>query len=166
MIEVSFVMSLGLDEEKAKEVARAREVDANYRTLLIIWMAILVSVIALLVVTRLVQPASEAPRVLFWILLAIGVGNFGASFLLKHRMLKQAAESGKPEMVKAAYLVALALCDSIAILGLMAHLLTGIEQYYFFFVLSGFGLLLHKPQRVDLLAAYNEGGIWQARKND
>jgi len=160
------VMSLGLDEEKGKEVESERVVDANYRALRIIWLAILASLITLFVVTRVVQPTTDAPRVLFWILLALGVGNFGASFFLKHKMLKQAAEKRKPEMVKGAYLVALALCESIGLFGLLAHLITGVEQYYFLFVLGGFGILMHKPQRDDLLTASASGGFWEARKND
>jgi F0F1-type ATP synthase membrane subunit c/vacuolar-type H+-ATPase subunit K len=159
-------MSLGLDESKAEDVERETEVDGNYRTLRIIWLAILASLIIIFIVTRIVTPTPVAPRVLFWILLAVGAGNFGASFFLKQKMLKQAAEKRKPEMLRSAYLIALALCESIGIFGLLAHLITGVEQYYFFFVLSGFGILLHKPQRDDLLAVYAGGGIWEARKND
>ena len=159
-------MSLGLDEAKAKEAATEQEVDAHYRALRIIWLAILASLIAIFVATRWIQPEPGAPRELFWILLAVGVGNFGASFLLKHKLLGQAAAKRKPESVKAAYLVALALCESVGFLGLLAHLITGVEHYYFFFVLSGFGILLHKPQRDDILAAYSGGGIWEARRND
>ena len=159
-------MSLGLDESKGREVESEREVDASYRTLRIIWLAILASVIALFVVSRVIEPTPGAPRVLFWILLAVGIGNFGASFFLKQKILKQAAEKRKPELVKGAYVVALALCESIGLFGLLAHLITGVEQYYFFFVLSSFGILMHKPQRDDLLAASASGGFWEARKND
>jgi F0F1-type ATP synthase membrane subunit c/vacuolar-type H+-ATPase subunit K len=159
-------MSLGLDESKANEVKSEREVNAGYRALRIIWLVILASLVAIFVVTRIIEPQPDAPRELFWILLAVGVGNFGASFFLKQRLLKQATEKRKPELVKGAYLVGMALCESVGLFGLLAHLLTGIEYYYFFFVLSGFGLLLHKPQRDDILAAYSGGGIWEARRND
>jgi F0F1-type ATP synthase membrane subunit c/vacuolar-type H+-ATPase subunit K len=159
-------MSLGLDEERAKEVEREREVDANYRTLLLLWMVFLASLIVIFVVTRLVQSEQEGPRVLFLILLPLGVGNIGASFILKHKILKTAIAQRKPELVRGAYIIALALCESTGTFGLVVHFATGIELYYFFFVLSGFGILLHKPQRNDLLAAYAEGGIWEARKND
>jgi F0F1-type ATP synthase membrane subunit c/vacuolar-type H+-ATPase subunit K len=159
-------MSLGLDEEKGKEIAGEREVDAIYRVLRFIWLAILASLIVIFVVTRIIKPEPGAPKELFWVLLAVGVGNFGASFFLKQKILKQAAEKRKPEMVKGAYLAGLALCESIGLFGLVAHLMTGVEYYYFFFVLSGFGILLHKPQRDDILAAFNGGGIWEARRND
>lgn len=159
-------MSLGLDESKAESVASERAVDADYRVLRIIWLAILASLVAIFVVTRIVKPEPVIPKELFWVLFAMGLGDFGASFFLKHKLLRQAAEKRKPEMVKSAYIVGLALSESVGILGLVAHLLTGVEYYYFFFVLSGFGILLHKPQRDDILAAYQGGGIWEARRND
>jgi F0F1-type ATP synthase membrane subunit c/vacuolar-type H+-ATPase subunit K len=159
-------MSLGLDESKAKANDIERGVDASYSALRIIWLAILASVILIFVVTRLVQPTPEGDKVLFWILLALSVGNFGASFILKAKILKQATEKRKPELIKGAYIVAFAMCESIGLFGLIVHLVTGVEYYYFFFVLSGFGILLHKPQRDDLLAAYAGGGVWEARKND
>jgi F0F1-type ATP synthase membrane subunit c/vacuolar-type H+-ATPase subunit K len=160
-------MSLGLDEEKAKAKEAERAVDANYRNLRIIWLAILASLVAVLVVSRLVQPEqSDADKTRFWILLMLGIANFGASFVLKQKLLKQAREQRKPATVKSAYIVAFALCDSIGVLGLVVHFATGFEYYYFFFVLAGFGLLLHKPQRDDLLAASAGSGLWEARKND
>ncbi|HUQ32518.1 MAG TPA: hypothetical protein VM095_10390 [Pyrinomonadaceae bacterium] len=159
-------MSLGLDESKGKEVETERVVDSSYRTLRIIWLAILASVITIFVITRLVQPTPDAARVIFWILLALGLANFGLSFLLKQGMLKQAREKRQIALVKTAYIVAFALCESIGLFGLVAHFITGVEFYYFFFVLSGFGLLLHKPQRDDIFGALAGGGIWEARKND
>jgi F0F1-type ATP synthase membrane subunit c/vacuolar-type H+-ATPase subunit K len=159
-------MSLGIDESKAKDVEQDRKADASYRTLRIIWLAILVLVIAVFVVTRFIQPTPEADKILFWILLAVGLGQLGASFLLKQKMLTQAITERKPELARGAYITAFALCESIGILGLIVYLSTGVEYYYFFFVLSGFGILLHKPQRDDLLAAVAGRGIWEARKND
>ena len=158
-------MSLGLDEEKAKERDTERVVDAHYGKLRIIWLAILSSLVVLFVVTRLVTPEPGESRELFWILLALGIANLGASFVMKHRMMKAAVEQRKPELVPAAYIVALALCESAGLFGLIAHFITGSKYYYFLFVIAGFGMLLHKPQRDDLLAAqHGTGHLWQAKK--
>ncbi len=159
-------MSLGLDESKAKDVAREAEVETNYRTLRIIWLAILASVIVIFIVTRLMEPSAAGGDVLFWILMALGLFSFGSAFIMKHRMLKQAIEKKRVDLVRSAYIVALALCEATSLYGLFAHMATGARQYYFLFVLSGFGILMHKPQRDDLLAALNGGGVWEARKND
>lgn len=155
-------MRLGLDESEGPDYES--EVDAHYGPLRLIWLAILASMIAIFVVTRLVQPAAHASKMLFWILLAVGVGNFGASFILKHKALKRANKTRQPQLVRGAYIVALALCESIGLLGLIVHLALGIEYYYFFFVLSGFGIILHKPQRDDLLAATRGDNFYDSNR--
>jgi F0F1-type ATP synthase membrane subunit c/vacuolar-type H+-ATPase subunit K len=144
-------MSLGLNGSNQNRV------DGGLRTLRIIWLAILVSVTALFVITRLMQPsAAEGNKTLFWILWGLGFVTFGASFVLKSKLLKEAVAKQRPEMLRSAYIVAFALCEATGIFGLIAYFITGIEYYYLFFVLSGFGILLHKPQRDDLLAAEAE----------
>ena len=159
-------MSLGLDEEKAKELDAGREVDAQYGKLRIIWLAILAGLALIFVLTRVVQPAAGGgPEVLFWMLLALGAAELGASFVLKQKMLRQAVEQRKPALVATAYILAFALCESVGIFGLVAHFVTGNKYYYFFFVLSGFGMMLHKPQRDDVLAAAaGQGGVWEAKR--
>ena len=158
-------MSLGLDEEKAKELDAEREVDAHYKKARLIWLALLATLVVMFVVTRLVEPGNEFPPQVFWILLALGVVTLGASFVLKHRMLKTAAEQRKPQMVFGAYITALALCEASGQFGLFAHFATGVKYYYFLFVLAGFGMMLHKPQRADVLAAVSgPGGLWEAKK--
>ena len=158
-------MSLGLDEEKAKEMDAEREVDANYGKLRVIWLAILASLAVIFIVTRVVEPAAGGPEVLFWILLALGAVELGASFVLKQKLLRQAAEQRKPALVATAYILAFALCESVGLFGLVAHFVTVNKYYYFFFVLSGFGLVLHKPQRDDVLAAVSgTGGVWEAKR--
>ncbi|HWT02417.1 MAG TPA: hypothetical protein VN256_19350 [Pyrinomonadaceae bacterium] len=158
-------MSLGLDEEKAKEMDAERAIAAHYGKLRIIWLAILVSLVALFVVTRLVEAGGGGPAYLFWILLAVGVVNLGASFAVKQRVLKAAAEHRKPELVVGAYMFALALCESAGLFGLVAHFATGAKYYYFLFVIAGFGMMMHKPQREDVLAAaHGPGGVWEAKR--
>ena len=146
-------MSLGIDEAKEKELKIEREVDASYNTLRIIWLGVLSILIAIFILTRLVKPESANLKMLFWILLALGLVDLGASFVLKQMLLKKAIAQEKVEQARSAYIVAFALCESIGLLGLVAHFVAGVEQYYFLFVLSGFGILLHKPERGDLLMA-------------
>lgn len=158
-------MSLGLDEEKAKEREAESQVDAHYGKLRIIWLAILATLIVMFVVTRLVKPGNDGPAQLFWILLALGVFTLGASFVMKHRMLKAAVEQRKPELVRSAYIVALALAEAPGQFGLVAYFATGNKYYYFFFVLAGFGMLMHKPQRDDVAAAAaGPGGLWETKR--
>jgi hypothetical protein len=147
-------MSLGLNGSNQSNV------DAGYRTLRVIWLSILVTVITLFIVTRLVESSTgNDNRVLFWILMTLGLIAVGASFVVKQKLLRQAFAKRSPELTRSAYMVALAMCEAAGIFGLIAYFVTGTQYYYLFFVLSGFGILLHKPQRDDLLAASNEGKI-------
>jgi len=159
-------MSLGLDEEKAKAVEAETQVDDVYGKLRIIWLGILATLVVLFVVTRVVEAGPGGGlEVMVWGLLALGVAELSASFVLKQKMLRQAAEQRKPGLISTAYILAFALCESVGIFGLIAHFVTGSKYYYFFFVLSGFGLVLHKPQRDDVLAAVaGPGGVGEAKK--
>jgi hypothetical protein len=148
-------MSLGLNGTDQNRV------DAAFRSLKVIWLAILVSVITLFVVTRIVQPGTSNIQILFWILLALGLMTFGASFVMKQNLLKQGMGKNNFGMVQTAYIMAFALCEATAIFGMVAFFVTGAQYYYFFFVLSGFGIILHKPQRDDLLAASGENKVWK-----
>src|SRR5687767_7619129 len=100
-------MSLGLDQVKAEEAELKSSVDTSFRALRIIWLAILASVIAIFVVTRVLRPMPSVLTFLFWILFAVGLANLGASFIVKHMLLKQAITKRKPELVRGAYLIAL-----------------------------------------------------------
>lgn len=147
-------MSLGLNESNQSKV------DGAYRVLRIIWLAILFGVVVLFVITRLVQSSIvDGNKTLFWSLWALGFISFCVSFALKYKLVKQAIEKHRPELVLTAHIIAFALCEATGLFGLIAYSITGIQQYYLFFVLSGFGVLLHKPQRDDLLAAYGEDKI-------
>src|SRR5437763_10401051 len=112
-------MSLGLNGTNQNKV------DAGYRLLRIVWLAILVSVIGLFFVTRIVEITPNNIQILFWILMAVGVATFGASFVLKYKLLKQAAEKRNPGLVQIAYIMAFALCEATAIFGTIAYFATG-----------------------------------------
>ncbi|HYJ46925.1 MAG TPA: hypothetical protein VEV81_09950 [Pyrinomonadaceae bacterium] len=150
-------MTLGLNGTKQNEA------DAAYRSLRIIWLAILMSVVTIFVITRLVQPLAtrSGTQTIFWMLMALGLATFAASFVMKQRTLKQAAGKNSPGMVRIAYIIAFAFCEATALFGMAAYFATGVEYYYFFFVLSGFGQLLHKPQRDDFVAATGENNLWK-----
>src|ERR1043165_4713612 len=148
-------MSLGLNGTKQNEV------DAAYRSLRVVWLAILTGVVTLFVITRLVQPAASNAKIIFWMLMALGLMSFGASFAMKQKTLKQAAGKNSLGMARIAYILAFAFCEATALFGIVAYFVTGVEYYYFFFVLSGFGIILHKPQRDDLLAAAGTDNNWK-----
>lgn len=134
-------------------------VDARHRTMLIIWLAILMSVGMIFFITPILQPppAEQSDRTLLWVFAGLSVILFLLSFVLKRRLLAQSVKAQRPELVQNAMILAVALCEPISLLGLVAYLTTGTRYYYVFFIISVIGILLHMPRRDQLLAASYKG---------
>lgn len=133
--------------------------DARYRTMLIVWFAILMSVGMIFFVTPILKPppAEQSDMTLLWVFAGLSVTLFLLSFVLKGRQLAQSVKAQRPELVQSAMILAVALCEAISIFGMMAHLTTGTRYYYIFFIISVIGVLLHMPRRSQLLAASHKG---------
>ena len=126
----------------------SEQTGAEHRFFLILWSAMLAAVVIYFVVMRLVPP--PAPRdspALVNILIVMAVVLVAASFMLKSTMLGRARQAGRPELRRAARIVALTLCDAAAILGLVAWMLTGAAQSYYALLIGFVGVLLHFPAR-------------------
>jgi len=129
-------------------------VEALHRTLLIMWVAMLMSVVGFLVVTLLipskVEGSSPVPA-----MAAIGMGllNVVLSFVLKQSFLAKAVEKQELKLVQQAYLLAFALCESAALFGLIIHFAIGSIYYLVAIGIGIIGLVLHFPQKQHLLAA-------------
>jgi hypothetical protein len=131
-------------------------VDARFTTMLIIWFALLMSVGTFFVIAQLVERPANAEAdgsPLVWILLALGIMTFLGSFLIKRKLLAQSVREQSPAMVQNAMIVALALCESTSLFGLLAYFATATRYYYIFFIIGVAGSLLHMPRRDQLLAA-------------
>jgi len=127
----------------------------RYRTLLTLWFAMFMSLIIYLVLIRFAAfktNPSPNPR-LTLVLIFVGLVPASLSFLLKQTILARSVESQRIESVQIAYVVAWALCEIPALLGLVDHFATGSNYYYLAFAIAGLGILLHCPQKKHLLAA-------------
>lgn len=139
---------------------KGTNVDAQYRTMLIIWFAILMSVGMIFFVTPILQSpplAEQNDTTLPWVFAGLSATLFLLSFVLKGRMLAQSVKSQRPELVQSAMILAVALCEAISIFGMIAYLTTGTRYYYIFFIVSVVGILLHMPRRNQLSAASYSG---------
>jgi len=134
-------------------------VDARYRTMLIIWCAILMSVGMIFFITPILQPppAEQSDKTLLWVFAGLSTTLFLLSFVLKGRLLAQSVKAQRPELVQSAMILGVALCEPISLLGMVAYLTTGTRYYYIFFIVSVIGILLHMPRRSQLLAASYKG---------
>jgi hypothetical protein len=130
------------------------DLDTRYRSLLIIWFAILSSVGFFFVITRFIPvPIRDANSVLVWIFLALGLSSFALSFVLKRQFFARSITEQKTALVQTGFVIALALSEVPGLLGLTLYFVTGINYYYLFFMISALALLLHLPRRDDLSAA-------------
>jgi hypothetical protein len=125
----------------------------RYRTLLTLCVDIFIAHSMYLVCIQLAGFKPNAKQRLTVVLICVGLVPASLSFLLKQIILARSVERQRIELVQVAYVVAWALCEIPALLGLVDHFVTGSSYYYLAFLVAGLGVLLHFPQRKHLLAA-------------
>jgi hypothetical protein len=129
------------------------DINARYRTILILWFAISMSVLMFLVVIYVTPVAVAENRPLTLVLNSLGVMPVALAFLLKQKLLAKSVETQRLDLVQSAYVLSFALCESSALFGLVDHFTSGSGYHYFAFAIAGLGLLLHFPLRQNLVNA-------------
>ena len=146
------------DEAMQKQSAQG-EVEKRYRILLIIWAAMLVNISLFALVGYFARPEAFAgdeggsSTVVLMVLMLMSVTTLALSFILKKALLARAESGQKLDSVQVAYVVAFALCESAAILGLVGLFATGNIYSYIMFIVGAIGIMMHMPRRDHLLAA-------------
>ena len=131
--------------------AEAR-VAARYRVFLVVWIAILMSVVLFLALALVAPSTGLANPMLSYSLVGIGLVVVIVSVLLKQRLVKQAIEKREVQSLQSAYIIGMALSESAALFGLMDHFVAGSNISWFTFLLAATGMLLHFPKKDDLRA--------------
>lgn len=117
--------------------------EAEYRLRVIVWLAMSFSIATYYVIVRMVPPTSPGDNpTLVNALLVVSAGLTAASFVVKRYFFKRA-------LVRIGELVAFALCDGAALLGLLVWFLTASPQYSWFLIMGAAGQLLHFPRSVE-----------------
>lgn len=130
------------------------KLNSQYRTMLILWMAFL-STIGIYLFLSLVLPRTDEPpnRLLLVILNVMSALLVAVSFVVKGRLLARSVDAQDVRLVNSAFIVAAAVCEAAALLGLF-DLLVAHDRYYFVLIaFAMLGLLLHFPRRSYLEAA-------------
>ena len=122
---------------------------ARFRGLLIIWAAQFISLLMFYGLMRLTPAEDRAgdDRTLLLVLAAAALTTFAASFAVKAALLARAVAARRPDAVTSGYVVAFALCEACALMGLVAHFTTGARESLYFFAPAALGFLLHFPRR-------------------
>lgn len=145
------------------------EIDLNkrYQSMLILWFALLMSVVMYFVFLQVAAPAianAENPpdSRLVVVITALGALFVLVSFVVKRKLLERSVVEQDTAIVQKALVVALALCEVSALLGLLERFLFGNRQYYLLFILAAAGGLFHFPRRSQLEAAsYKNTNLWK-----
>jgi hypothetical protein len=130
-------------------------IDAQYRSLLIIWFAILASVIMFFAATFILNRPSDSSDNHMLIILLTAIGTFlaVASFVPKRKLLQKAAEQQQLQPVTTAYVVSFALTEMCAMSGVLLFVLTSDRYYYLPFIISALFMFAHVPRRRHLVEA-------------
>ncbi|MGH9930423.1 MAG: hypothetical protein ACREA9_14525 [Pyrinomonadaceae bacterium] len=136
------------------------EVDLSkrYQTMITLWFALLLSVVMYFLVALLVAPSAigigaAAGQWLIVVFAALGAFFVGLSLLIKQKFLQRSVDEQDLSLVQKGILVACALCEISAILGLIGFFLAGSRAYCLLFVLAATGIAFHFPRLSQLEAA-------------
>ena len=138
-------------------------IEQNYKTLALIWFALLASQIMFLVVIYFAKPevfrfdfskpflGENAAIVFAFAFLAIT--NFALSFMMKKRSYQQAVEKQEISYVQTGLILACAFCEAISLLGMVLAFAFTYQYFFLWFALGILGIILHFPRRDDVAAA-------------
>ncbi|HEY6231866.1 MAG TPA: hypothetical protein VIW64_11415 [Pyrinomonadaceae bacterium] len=126
----------------------------RHQTMIVLWAALLMSVVMYFFVSQLAPPATAPPNsMLTFTLTAIGTFLVVISFVIKQKLLKQSVDNQDIGLVQKALVIACAVCEAAALLGLVERFTVSGRDYLLLFVIALAGIAFHFPRRSQLEAA-------------
>jgi multisubunit Na+/H+ antiporter MnhG subunit len=132
-----------------------QDIEPRMRTMRTIWSAMLMSIGFYYAFTFFAKrPENVEPNsTLFLVLVGIALSTVLISFPIKNKLISQAIEQQHVPLVQQSYIVAWALSEVPALLGLLDFYLTGDRYFYVLFLIAVFAQLLHFPRREHVINA-------------
>jgi hypothetical protein len=135
--------------------------EVRLRTMRILWAAFLMCVGLFFLLAHLTRPepgaeaegGGDVPTLLF-ALGAAGLTAVVVSFVVKAGFYRRAAEQRQPALLHAGLILALALCESAVLMGMIGLFVTSNDNAYALFGVGALGQALHFPRREQVEAAY------------
>jgi len=145
-------------------------IEAQYKTLLILWAALLVSQLMFLVLLFFTRPklfqfdfrqsilgegtgdSGSTPAMI----IGFGVAAVTAvlfSFAFRRRLNERAVAAQDTSLVQTGLIIALALCEASSLFGLALAFAFDYQYFFFWFAFGILGMALHFPRRDELHAA-------------
>ncbi len=131
------------------------DIDTRYRSMLIVWIAQVMSVVMFFVITQFVEVPNDRPEnnILSFVLAAVGIFCAIISFVVRAKLLRNSVEKQDLALVQTANITGRALCEVPAISGVIERFLLPGHEYLLLLLIGAIATLLHYPRRSDLLAA-------------
>lgn len=134
------------------------DLDKRYQTVLTLWAALLMSVVMYFVFMQFIFPGLSTPADSHGSILIAGwLGASAlfviASFFVKGKLLESSVEKQDVGLVQKAVVIACAMCEVAALLGMVAGLVFKSRVSYLLFLMAASGVGLHFPRRSQLEAA-------------
>ena len=118
-----------------------------------LWGAMFFSIILYYVLTFFVGGSENVNATVSLMMMGVGLLTTLISFPIKNKLLAKAVEQQQVQQVQQAYIVALALTEVAAMLGLLDFFATGNRYYYVLLIIAALGQLLHFPRREHVVNA-------------
>ena len=131
------------------------KIEPRIRTIRTLWIAMLLSIGIYYVFTLFIgQPKNSNPNsALTLTLVGVGLLTTLISVPIKKKFLARSVEEQRVELVQQGHIIAWAMSEVAALLGILDFFLTGNRYYYVLFLIAAIGQLLHFPRRQQLLDA-------------
>lgn len=120
-----------------------------------LWIAMLLSIGAYYAFALLKGRSENAVpnATLSLIFICVALSTTLLSVFIKKTLVARAIEQQQVGLVQQAYIVAWAMCEVGALLGMLDFFVNGHRHFYILFIIAAFGLLLQYPRREHVINA-------------
>ncbi|MEK6282441.1 MAG: hypothetical protein AABN95_18940 [Acidobacteriota bacterium] len=129
----------------------------RYQTLIVLWFAILMNIGVFFLVSIFAGPGNPPTglpsSLLTFVLAAVGTLLVVLSFAVKRKLLERSVDNQDVTLVQKALVIACAMCEAAALLGLLERFIVRSSDYYLLFLIAALGTAFHFPRREQLEAA-------------
>ena len=131
------------------------QIEQRLRNIRILWLGLFLSIGGYYVFTRLIQHPGEVETNsnLSLVFIAIALLTIPISFVIRSKILMQSVELQRSELVQQGYIIALAIIEVGALLGIVDYIFNGNPYYFVPMIVAACGQLLHFPRRQHVIDA-------------
>ena len=137
--------------------------EQSYKTLLIIWVALLISQLMFVVLIWFTkpelfkfdfsQPLLGDNALIVGLFAMLSISDIAIGLVLRKKTLERSVAEQSIPLVQTAMIIGCALSEAISLFGVMLAFAFNYQYFFLFSILGVIGILLHFPRREELHAA-------------